>query len=116
MVDRSAIIRAASLKSVQERFRLNAQAREELQALYLRVADHLAAQAANMTDASGRVPLDQLQRLLTQTQGQISKMGEQRNGMLYRYLDKAADLGVIHLPDMCRLMRCLRPSIRRWRL
>lgn len=92
MADRSSIIRAATLKSVRERNRLNEQAQRELQALYQRVAEQLAAQAANMVDVSGRVALDQLQWLLTQTQNQISKMGEQRNGMLYRYLGLSADI------------------------
>lgn len=90
----AAAIKRASRQARNAMYELDSRGTADLLAIYEDAAAQVKARLAAKADASGSVPVHQLQELLRQIEGVIDGLATQRDAVLTQAIDEAAALGV----------------------
>ncbi|OWY40052.1 hypothetical protein CEK28_04775 [Xenophilus sp. AP218F] len=92
-LERAAAIRAATLTAVEQRNQLADDAVQDLIEIYDDAGDAIVEHIQRAADQDDRVTLDSLQSVLSHIREQLQRLNERRDGLLYRRLDAAAQVG-----------------------
>ena len=90
---RAAIIRAATLASVQQRDRWIREVEAEVQQLYAETAQSIVEHIQQAGNDDGRIDLAQMQAVLQYVNSQLSQMSRKRDGRLMDAIARSASLG-----------------------